>query len=411
MDVEASFDPVASAQTAETAAKILFQRFDLVTRRLSRSIVARQTERHQDATFAESLRSALGQGDHDPVFLFASNEAIMGEASEGPGGFPNHLVFKLRDHLDIPGEVSNDSSTATGPGGDGAASGPDPMAAPGLPSWNQDVDFAQYAQRVHRVRSSVEQGDLEGAVLSLELSRTTKVDPFDVYRRFVTTNPSPFGYVFRLGRHALVGSSPLAFLSIENRRARVETDAGTRPVTGDASVDDAAEADLLTNAKDAAEHRVVVDAETDALRSIARSGHVERVVDREVRRFSHVMHLYTVLEADLADDLGISEAILALSPVAAVSGRPKRAAAQLGRELEGSPRGPYGGIIGMIEPRTGRVDLAVVIRSLWFSDRVARLRVGGKIVAESDAEAEYRECLAKSRFIVEAVAFAERLAR
>ena len=64
----------------------------------------------------------------------------------------------------------------------------------------------------------------------------------------------------------------------------------------------------------------------------------------------------------------------------------------------------------MIEPRTGRVDLAVVIRSLWFSDRVARLRVGGKIVAESVAEAEYRECLAKSRFIVEAVAYAERIA-
>lgn len=408
MDVEASPDPVALAQAAEDEGKILFQRFDLVTRRLSRSIVAQQTERYQAATFAESLRSALGQENHDPIFLFASNEAIMGEASEGPGGFPNHLVFKLRDHLEIEGEASNASDTPRGR--DRAASEPGPKAVPGLPAWAQDVDFAQYSQRVQKVRSSVERGDLEGAVLSLELSRTTNADPFDVYRRFVATNPSPFGYVLRLGQHALVGSSPLAFLSVENRRARVETDAGTRPVTGDASVDDAAEADLRINAKDAAEHRVVVDAETDALRSIARNGLVERVVDREVRRFSHVMHLYTVLEADLADDLGIAEAIFALSPVAAVSGRPKRAAAQLGRELEGSPRGPYGGIIGIIEPQTGQVDLAVVIRSLWFSDEVARLRVGGKIVAESEAEAEYRECLAKSRFIVEAVAFAERLA-
>ena len=137
---------------------------------------------------------------------------------------------------------------------------------------------------------------------------------------------------------------------------------------------------------------------------VTRSGNTSPA---QVRRFSHVMHLYTVLEADLADDLGISDAILALSPVAAVSRRPKRAAAQLGRELEGGPRGPYGGIIGTVEPRTGRVDLAVVIRSLWVSDHVARLRVGGKIVAESQAEAECRECLAKSRFIVEAVAFAE----
>ncbi|MFX7784774.1 chorismate-binding protein, partial [Acinetobacter baumannii] len=80
----------------------------------------------------------------------------------------------------------------------------------------------------------------------------------------------------------------------------LETDAGTRPVTGDAILDDAAARDLMVNPKDAAEHRVVVEAEREAHMPTAKDGAVEAVIDRQVRRFSHVMHLYSALEAELS---------------------------------------------------------------------------------------------------------------
>uniref|UniRef100_UPI0019531156 chorismate-binding protein n=1 Tax=Streptococcus pneumoniae TaxID=1313 RepID=UPI0019531156 len=78
--------------------------------------------------------------------------------------------------------------------------------------------------------------------------------PFALYREFVAANPSPYGFVLKHGGDALVGSSPLAYLTIREGRLHLETDAGTRPVTGDAGLDDAAARDLMVNPKDAAEH-------------------------------------------------------------------------------------------------------------------------------------------------------------
>ena len=152
---------------------------------------------------------------------------------------------------------------------------------------------------------------------------------------------------------------------------------------------------------------MVVQAELDALRPVAAGGQIAVPISREVRRFSHVMHLYTVLETTLGDRGAVTQALLALAPAAAVSGRPKLAAARLGLRVEGAARGPYGGIIGLID-RHDDADFAVVIRSLWMVNGIASLRVGGKVVVGSDAAAEYAEALSKARFLVEAVEQAER---
>jgi len=167
-------------------------------------------------------------------------------------------------------------------------------------------------------------------------------------------------------------------------------------------VDEAARAGLLASSKDAAEHSVVVNEETQSLSALADSGAVRRVVDREVRTFSHVMHLYTVLAAQLRPELDLPAALTALFPPAAVSGRPRRAAWQAGCEVEAGRRGPYGGIAGLIRG-SGSAQFAVVIRSLWIEDGMARLRVGGKIVQDSTPEDEYAEALNKSRFLVDSV--------
>jgi anthranilate synthase component I len=411
-------DPLRIARAATHDGRaVLFQRFDNATRHLTKTMIVFASELIEEPTFEESLRRALVEAGAAPIFAFAGNEALIGEQAPGPASFPNHVVLQLTTYLEID-HSAGESALVTRDEEEQAlkdlssilvraTSSCAPLPTSEQASWEQAPDFAEYCRRLEMIRMAAARGDIDGAVLSIGMSRPTLADPFDIYRGLVRANPSPFGFVLCIGDRALTGSSPLAFMSVRGDRIRLETDAGTRPVTGDPVLDAEAAADLLVNPKDAAEHQVVVDEERDSLQRIAMDGRIAVSIDKEVRRFSHVMHLYTVLEASLAEGHDLADAVLALAPAAAVSGRPKRKAARLGVELEGAPRGPYGGILGVIEPDVGRADLAVVIRSLWLSNGRAYLRVGGKITADSNAESEYQECLSKSRFLIEGVIAAE----
>lgn len=406
-------DPISWAK--QNQARLLFQQFDVNTRELRRSVIGLKAEALAGPSFPEALRRGLEEREaHGMLLVFAGCEALRGWSEVGPGGFPNHAVQRLTSYVEIDhvaGRAEMVQAEANSRAdGDFAAEIPSPAVAGGYEDaeWRHDTDFESYVRRLTAIRGAARTGKISGAVLSIGLERSIQASPFDIYRRFVASNPSPFGYVFRVDGHDLVGSSPPAFLTARDRRLHLETDAGTRPVTSNPGSDDLSARDLASNPKDANEHGVVVEAETEALTSIARDGLVDTVINRQVRRFSHVMHLYTALEADLAAGLDMADAILALAPAAAVSGHPKRVAAKLGVALEGGVRGPYGGVIGLIDVSAGTTDMAVVIRSAWISDGVARLRVGGKIVPHSDAESEYRECLAKARFIVEGIDRAER---
>ncbi|QCI65943.1 chorismate-binding protein [Phreatobacter stygius] len=415
----AGLDPIAATEQLGGTTAFLFQRFDLSTRRLTRTVVGLDVAIIDGGNFAGALRRGLSQLDRaasEPglMLVFAGFETLLGRPPARSPGLPGHLVAEVSEGFVIDhaaGTLSLVSADVAAlrrrllalPRHAGPPAGGELRAD--LSDWTADLGFADYAGRVETIKRAVAAGTVEGAVLSLGLSKPTGASPFALYREFVAANPSPYGFVLKHDGSALVGSSPLAYLTASHGRLHLETDAGTRPVGGDAARDEAAARDLLVNAKDAAEHRVVVEAERDALLPIARDGAIEVVIDRQVRRFSHVMHLYSALEAELADGCDIADAILALAPAAAVSGRPKRAAAALGSGGEAGARGPYGGVIGLVEP--GLADLAVVIRSLWIAEGRAALRVGGKVVGTSAAEDEYREALSKARFLIDGVARAE----
>lgn len=409
-------DPVLLSQPADDAQPAaLFQRFDLLTRKLSRSIVPLVLQPVALTDLADGLRQALPRSADDaPLLLFAGVDALCGLAQQAAPGW---LAYRLSHYLDLDAEEGR--GWLVGVADEAAAASLlaelDRRLAPRVPAaraplpataWRHDADESLHCQRVREVQAQLARRGLHGALLSMGLSRPTQADPFRIYAECVAGNPSPYGYVLRDGDFALVGSSPLPFLQLSDGHIRLETDAGTRPVTRDAAVDDAAEADLKVNPKDAAEHQVVVDAELEALAPLTAREQVRTVVSHEVRRFSHVMHLYSAFEAELPPALDVVDAIDALAPAAAVSGHPKREAMALGVEIEGAARGPYGGIVGLISsPRDA--DLAVVIRSMWLRAGTAHLRVGGKVVGGSDPHAEYREAISKSAFLVDALARAE----
>ena len=415
----AALDLVAIARGADAGEPaLLFQYYDVGTRRLTRSVVGLEMKSLTSRSVSETLEATASADSNFPVLLFMGTEYLNGDAV-GEDGFPASVVLQLQTWLEIDHvtgqallmserEVDAHSlldarlrkDAATRPGQESARVDTD---------WVHDVEPSSYFKRVAEVKHALDQDGVHGAVLSIGLSRKTAADPFDIYRCIARSNPSTYGYVLRLGQHALIGCSPLAFMRLSGGRVQLETDAGTRPVTGDLDLDAAAEEDLRSNQKDATEHRVVVEAELESLTAIARDGRVDIPVGQQVRRFSHVMHLYTVLEVELADGLSLAQTIAGLAPAAAVSGHPKRAALKIGLTVEGGARGPYGGIIGLINPASGNAEMAVVIRSLWLSEGRASFRVGGKIVPDSDAAMEHRECLSKAIFLMEGVGCAERL--
>jgi anthranilate synthase component 1 len=164
--------------------------------------------------------------------------------------------------------------------------------------------------------------------------------------------------------------------------------------------------DLMTTQKDIDEQRLIVDATISDLRVIAKEGRVEILVPLELRKFSHVMHLFTIFSAALADGVSPGAAARQCFPSPATCGFPRDKAMRLYRELEQTPRGAYGGVIGLFD-YAGNIDSAVVIRSVWFSNGMAYSRNGGGIVASSDPASESEECLAKARVVWEGVAAAE----
>lgn len=411
--IPADIDPIVVAQARRGATGGLFQRFDLRTRLLQRSLVTLAADAVRGSSLAAALESGMQRkraGDYVGLLVFSGFEALVGMEGGGSPATPAFLVLGLRSYLDVDHVACTSRIVGEAPSEDllqPRKRRVDQSGTDTAMTWMQDASQADYSMRVELLQDAIRAGEAEGAVLSVGLSKATAADPFDIYRACVARNPSPYGYVLHVGDFHLVGSSPLSFARIEGDRVIVETDAGTRPVTGDVRIDAAAEAELRQSAKDAMEHDVVVRAELDALGLVAAGGKVVVPVSREVRRFSHVMHLYSVLEATLGERRAIAQALMALAPAAAVSGRPKSSAARLGLRIEGAARGPYGGIIGLID-RHDDADFAVVIRSLWILNGIASLRVGGKVVADSDPAAEYAEAMSKARFLVEAVEQAEK---
>lgn len=414
-------DGVSLAQRLLAAECLLFERFDLITRQRAHTIVGVRWKHVAGVTFEQALRTALaGAATPDTAHLVfcGGDETLRADQNDG---FPPFIVLRLDEYVRIDHARRHATHVC-----DGVAATLSPAALATLlehaaheatvasgaraggDGWTPDVDRDGHALRVGAIQSKIAAGHLDGAVLSVRLSKTTDAAPLDIYREMIRINPSTFGYCIVSGNQALVGSSPLAFLDFHGGSVRLETDAGTRPVTGDARVDADARAELLASEKDAREHAVVVEEETRTLHALADADGVGREVDREVRAFSHVMHLYTVLRARLRRGAGLAEAVLGLFPPAAVSGKPRRAARQAGTEQETGPRGPYGGVLGLVRGRE-EAELAVVIRSLWVDSGVASTRVGGKIVADSIPADEYDEALNKARFIVQSVAGAERL--
>ena len=274
--------------------------------------------------------------------------------------------------------------------------------APPVPSLSRD----QFLAGVARTKEYIAAGDVYQLVLSVRFMGEGSLDPFETYRALRLLNPSPYLYFGDFGDFTVVGSSPEALVKLNAGRAQLRPIAGTRPRAEDPEADLAREHELLADAKEGAEHVMLVDLARNDLGRVARAGSVHVDPYRVIERYSHVMHIVSGVSGELAPERDMFDLFAAAFPAGTLVGAPKVRAMEIIDELEPVRRGLYGGTYGYFG-HGGDMDQAITIRTLVFAGDRYVYQAGAGIVADSSPEAEHAEVLAKSAALARALEMSE----
>jgi anthranilate synthase component I len=265
---------------------------------------------------------------------------------------------------------------------------------------------AEYLSGVQRAQRYIAAGDAYQLVLSSRFSGLHDLDPFQAYRALRLVNPSPYMFFCELGDLTVVGSSPEALVKLTAGHAELRPIAGTRPRSDEADLDAAQAAELLADPKENAEHVMLVDLARNDLGRVATAGSVRVEPYRQIERYSHVMHIVSGVQGQLAAGRDAFDLFVAAFPAGTLVGAPKVRAMEIIDELEPVRRGLYGGTVGYFGAR-GDMDQAITIRTLVFHGDEYSFQAGAGIVADSQPAAEHDEVLAKSAAAVQALRLAQ----
>jgi anthranilate synthase component 1 len=258
-----------------------------------------------------------------------------------------------------------------------------------------------YMNSVSRAKEFIAAGDVFQVVLSQRQDMVPEVPPFDIYRALRTVNPSPYMYFLRMGDNHVLGSSPEMLVRVAGRQLDYRPIAGTRWRGRDEAEDLRLEQDLRGDAKECAEHVMLVDLGRNDLGRVSDYGSV-RVSDlMYIERYSHVMHIVSSVEGRLRPELNALDAFAACFPAGTLTGAPKVRAMQIIEELEPVRRGVYGGAV-MYADFAGNLDSCIAIRTMMMEGKRAYVQAGAGIVADSDPKREYEECMNKAQALIRA---------
>ena len=281
-----------------------------------------------------------------------------------------------------------------------------------------------YRSLVQRCRDYCRAGDIFQVVPSQRFSAPFALAPFTLYRALRRLNPSPFLFYLNFADLAIVGSSPEILVRKRGDAITIRPIAGTRPRGATPAADLALEKELLADPKERAEHLMLVDLARNDLGRVARRGappghdasaagagsaNVRVTESFTIERYSHVMHIVSNVEGDLADGLTALDALLAGFPHGTVTGAPKVRAMEIINEVEQHKRGIYAGGIGYFGAG-GDMDTCIALRTGVIKDGILHVQAGGGVVLDSDPDAELQETQHKSRALFRAAAEAWRYA-
>jgi len=282
---------------------------------------------------------------------------------------------------------------------------PSPIASDGL-ELRSNYTRERFEAQVRTAKEYIAAGEVYQVVLSQRFEARVAADPLTVYRALRHVNPSPYMYFIRMGGMSIVGSSPEMLVRVEGSRVETHPIAGTRPRGRNPDEDQRLAEELKRNEKERAEHVMLVDLGRNDVGRVCEFGSVRVPLFMGLERFSHVMHLTSIVEGKLADDRDRLDALVSCFPAGTVSGAPKVRAMQIIKELEPSGRGLYAGAVGYLD-FAGNLDFCIAIRTIIMSGGNAYVQAGAGIVMDSNPAAEYEETRDKARALVRALEIAQ----
>lgn len=275
---------------------------------------------------------------------------------------------------------------------------PDPAGA-WIDTPQPDISYAEYQAMADRVQALIAAGDIYQANLTFSASVRTHGDPLAVYARLRATSQAGWGGIVHTGRQWILSASPELFFTIADRRITARPMKGTARRGSDPQSDARAIDELRADTKERAENLMIVDLIRNDLSRVAVPGSVRSPSLFDVESYPTIHQLTSTVTAELDRERDIIDVIEALFPCGSVTGAPKIRAMEVIADVEKRPRGLYTGSIGWIGP-DAQAAFNVAIRTLVLPEEPgpARLGLGSGLVADSRAESEWRECLAKGAF-------------
>ncbi len=249
---------------------------------------------------------------------------------------------------------------------------------------------------VLKAKEHIQKGDIIQVVLSQRFTVPVRENSFNIYRQLRVLNPSPYMYYLNFNDVKIVGASPELLVRCEEGVVQTRPIAGTRRRGKDAQEDAFLAQELLEDAKERAEHIMLVDLGRNDLGRVCQKGTVRVNEFMKVEKYSHVMHIISNVEGKLDPKQDIFDVLKAAFPAGTVTGAPKIRAMEIIDNLEKVSRGPYAGCIAYFS-FSGNLDSCITIRTIVVKKDKAYIQAGAGIVADSNPSQEFQETINKAK--------------
>jgi len=273
-------------------------------------------------------------------------------------------------------------------------------------SYQSNFTQADFEQAVEKCVEYIRAGDIFQVVFSQRLEVPIRAHPFEIYRTLRVVNPSPFMFYVRTPSVTLVGSSPEVMARVVDGKLTVRPLAGTRRRGKTEQEDKRLAKELLADPKERAEHVMLVDLGRNDVGRVCQYRTVELTDVMTIERYSHVMHITSNVDGQLAPGQTAFDALGACLPAGTVSGAPKVRAMEIIDDIEPHRRGPYAGAVGYFD-FNGNMDTCIALRTIVVQGDTAYVQAGAGIVADSVPETEWNETLNKARGLLKAIELTE----
>lgn len=270
-----------------------------------------------------------------------------------------------------------------------------------------EIDSILFGEIIEKIKTNIYQGDVFQLVISNRFSAEFKGDLLNVYRALRIINPSPYMYFMEIQNDfTIIGTSPEDLLKVKQNKATILPIAGTRRRGKTQKEDKELEQNLLNDPKEIAEHTMLVDLARNDLGRVCEYNSVKLTEEKQIHRFSHVMHIVSRVEGILKKGKDCIDALKASYPAGTVTGAPKIRAMELINDYEILRRNIYAGAIGYID-FSGNLDMCIAIRTFFSKGNKIFWQAGAGIVADSKPELEMKEIYNKSAVLNSALKYAE----